>query len=361
MAGGLHIVSKRKVGRPLRWYVYAYRGGPLIHKAEGPRPRITAAIQDLAAEARKARGVIAGQVPTIATLIDAFATDTTPEWKRLAKSTKQDYRMWLERIRLEFGDAPLAVFDDRKIRGDILGWRDRWADRPRSADGAIEVMSRLLSWGEDRGRLKMNAAKGIERLYEVDRSEVIWEKADFDQFIAAAPIEVREGVELAAATGLRRGDLVKLPWAAVGDHAIVWRTSKSRGKTVVTIPLLSEAKAVLARIRERHEATMAARPVGKRISLPETVLSNTRWQPWTAMGFGSRFNDAKIASGVDKHLHDLRGTFVTRCCIAGLTDQEIADIVGWDTADIASIRRRYTDNSRVVIAIAERIARAEGL
>jgi hypothetical protein len=112
-------------------------------------------------------------------------------------------------IRLEFGDAPPAVFDDRKVRGDILAWRDRSADRPRSADGGIEVMSRLLSGGENRGRLKINAATGIERLYEVDRSEVIWEKADFDRFIAAAPIEVREGVELAAATGLRRGDLVK--------------------------------------------------------------------------------------------------------------------------------------------------------
>lgn len=47
--------------------------------------------------------------------------------------------------------------------------------------------------------------------------------------------------------------------------------------------------------------------------------------------------------------------------MAGLTDQEIADIVGWDMSDIASIRRRYADNSRVVIAIAERIAKAEGL
>ena len=46
------------------------------------------------------------------------------------------------------------------------------------------------------------------------------------------------------------------------------------------------------------------------------------------MGFGSRYNDAKIGSGIDRHLYDLRGIFVTRCIIAGLTDQEIADIVG---------------------------------
>lgn len=55
------------------------------------------------------------------------------------------------------------------------------------------------------------------------------------------------------------------------------------------------------------------------------------------------------------NLHDLRGTFTTRCMIAGLTDQEIADIVGWNTKDVASIRIRYVDQARVVVAIAERL------
>jgi integrase len=98
----------------------------------------------------------------------------------------------------------------------------------------------------------------------------------------------------------------------------------------------------------------------RRKPLPETVLSNSYWRPWTAMGFGSRFNDAKVAAGIDKHLHDLRGTFVTRCMIAGLNDREIADIVGWDTKDIASIRARYADAARVVIAIGERLAKSAG-
>jgi hypothetical protein len=71
--------------------------------------------------------------------------------------------------------------------------------------------------------------------------------------------------------------------------------------------------------------------------------------------FGSRFNDAKKASGIKVHLHDLRGTFATRCMIAKLTDQEIADILGWHTKDIAMIRVRYVDQARVVVAMAPRI------
>jgi len=356
MPAGLHIVSKRAAGKPLRWYVYAWRGGPLIHKSEGPRPRITAAISDAAAEARRTRGTVAGGAETIASLIAGFRG--SPEFARLARSTQTSHLTWLERIREEFGDAPLRAFEDRRIRSDVLDWRDRWASQPRSADAGVSTLSRLLNWGVDRGKLDKNVATGISTLYEADRSDVIWEPIDFERFAAAAAVEVNEGVALAAFTGLRRGDLVKLPWAAIGEHAIVWRTAKSRGKNLATIPLLPETRALLVRIRERHAAEMASRPAAKRVDLPATVLSNSRWQPWTPMGFGSRFNDAKTVAGLDKRLHDLRGTFVTRCCLAGLNDREIADIVGWNTKDIAAIRARYADQARVVIAIGERIAKA---
>jgi integrase len=357
MVAGLHIVSKRKSGKPIRWYVYAWRGGPVIHKSEGVRPKITPAITDAAAEARKARLEPSGD--TISALIGAMKG--SPEWTKLAASTRANYSTWCDRIREEFGEVPLGAFEDRRMRGDIMDWRDKWADKPRSADMAMQTISRLLSFGFDRGKLSRNVAEGIGQLYDADRSDVIWEDTDFAKFMTAASVEVREGVELAAATGLRRGDLVKLPWVACGDYAIVWKTAKSRGKTTITIPILPEAKLLLARIKERHSAEMAERPGNKRVPLPETVLSNSRWQPWTAMGFGSRFNDAKQDAKLDKHLHDLRGTFVTRCCIAGLNDRDIADIVGWNTKDVAAIRARYTDQARVVIAIGERLARAKGL
>ena len=50
----------------------------------------------------------------------------------------------------------------------------------------------------------------------------------------------------------------------------------------------------------------------------------------------NRFNDAKVAAGITLHLHDLRGTFATRCMIAGLTDQEIADILEIDEKTVKS-------------------------
>jgi integrase len=296
---------------------------------------------------------------TLDGLIESFKRPQTPEWNKLAASTKANWSIWFDRIRAEFGDTPLAVLNDREMRGDILEWRDRWINQPRAADMAIQAFSRVLSFGVDRGRLQQNVLIGVGQLYEADRSDIIWEPQHFAAFASQASVEVQEGVDLAACTGLRRGDLVSVPWDAVGDHAIVWKTGKSRGRRLIVIPLLPETKTLLAAIKARHAAEMATKPEAKRRPLPSTILSNSRWQPWTASGFGSRFNDAKVESKISVHLHDLRGTFATRCMIAGLTDQEIADILGWSPKDVAAIRVKYVDQARVVVAIGERIAKAQ--
>lgn len=353
MGTGLHIVGKNRKGKAKLWYVYAWRGGPQIHAAEGARPKITPTLTDLAAEQRRKLKVVAGDI-SLKAQITLFKA--SPEFEKTAASTQANYRTWLDRIDVEFGETTLRMWQSREMRGDVLDWRDRWSRQPRSADEAVRVISRLMNWIVDRGRLPTNVLSGMGNLYESDRSDLIWEAQHFDTFRPHASVEVLEGIDLAACTGLRRGDLVRLPWTAIGQHAIIWKTGKSKGRTQITIPLLPETRELLERIKSRHaEAMERQRPI-RRKPLPGTVLSNSRWQSWEPGGFGSRFNDAKRASGLDRNLHDLRGTFVTRCCIAGLTDDEIAKIVGWDTQDVAAIREKYVSNARVVIAIGERLA-----
>lgn len=356
MGTGLHIVRKRLSGGMVRWHVYAWRGGPKIYSCDGRKPVISPALTDLAADARRKLRLPAEDISLKAQIV---AFKASPEFTKTAASTQANYRTWLDRIEVEFGDTTLRMWHSREMRGDVLDWRDKWASQPRSADEAIKVIGRLLNWIVDRGRLPVNVLAGIDHLYDADRSDLIWEEHHFAAFRKEASIEVLEGVELAACTGLRRGDLVRLPWAAIGPHAIVWRTGKSRGRTQVVVPLLPETKALLARIKARHADEMANQRPARRKALPETVLSNSRWQSWQPGGFGSRFNDAKQACRLDRNLHDLRGTFATRCMLAGLTDQEIANILGWDTKDVAAIRAKYVSQARVVIAIGERISGSE--
>ena len=104
------------------------------------------------------------------------------------------------------------------------------------------------------------------------------------------------------------------------------------------IPLYDTLRAVLASIPKR--AT--------------TILTNSRFRPWTRDGFGSSFNKAKIAAGLadrDLHFHDLRGNAATRFYIAGLSERAIAEIMGWEEEHVARIIRRYVGRSAATKAI----------
>ena len=41
---------------------------------------------------------------------------------------------------------------------------------------------------------------------------------------------------------------------------------------------------------------------------------------------------------------------------ARLTDREIADILGWGEDQVAEIRKRYVDDSAIVVALTRRLA-----
>jgi len=173
---------------------------------------------------------------------------------------------------------------------------------------------------------------------------------------------IADGLHLAALTGLRRADLVTLTWAQVEEFSIVKKALKSsrRRRRVASIPRIPELDALLdvLRTRQRKEGV-------------QTILVSSFGRPWTAEGFGGSFNRIRDASGIvhvdeetgiqkKKHLHDVRGTFATKLIAgpAGLSDQQVADMMAWSPQQVADIRRVYVDQVRVVVAIGERIRRA---
>lgn len=42
--------------------------------------------------------------------------------------------------------------------------------------------------------------------------------------------------------------------------------------------------------------------------------------------------------------------------LAGLNDAEVAEVMGWSVEQVSGIRRTYVDQSRVVVAMGERIS-----
>lgn len=323
---GLHIVRKRvKSGE--RHYVYAFRGGPCIHIQDGPRPAITPEILARAFEERKHQG----DPEALDRVIDAYRE--SPAFAKLRPSTQADYRTWLNRISDKFGQVPMRFFNGEKIKPEIYAWRDDLAETPRAADRAVGMLATLLSWAMERGIVKQNAAAGIKHLHKVNRADLVWELRHW-KAVEKVPRQVHRVLVLASLTGLRQSDLLALQWEQIGPDYIATTTQKTGGEAV--IPMHAELQRFLW-------------GPGK-----GAVLRNSLAEPWTVSGFKSSWQKAKPA-GFDRTFHDLRGTFATRLVMAGFTDAETADVMGWTAERVASIRLRYVDRNRVTKALAERL------
>jgi integrase len=336
-----------KVTAKGRTYYYAWRGGPRLRGEPGSTEFM--ASYNEAIENRRTPDK--SRFKSVVVLYKA-----SDDYRTLADTTKRNWGRMLDEVSGYFGDLRIAQFDrPEKIRPVIRRWRNKWADKPRTADYAMQVLSRVLSHAVELGKIAGNPCEGIKQLYAGDRREIIWTAADIAQIKAESadekkprpcPIEIAHAVDLAVTTGLRLSDLLRLSWSHVRDDAITITTGKSKHRREAIIPLYDELRAVLASIPKR--AT--------------TILTNSRRRPWTANGFGTAFNRAKIASGMaerDLHFHDLRGTAATKFYVARLSERVIAEIMGWEEEYVAKIIRRYVGRSAATKAIIAQLNHAK--
>ncbi|WHA40949.1 tyrosine-type recombinase/integrase [Agrobacterium larrymoorei] len=316
---GIHTVKAKG-----NIYYYAWRGGPRLSGEPG-----TAAFMASYNEAITNRAEPeSGRFRSVITHYKAS------EFKKLADSTKRVWTPWIDRISAHFGDLSIAQFNRAdKIRPRIRQWRGQYSDTPRAADTGMQVLSRILSHGVDpMGKLTSNPAEGIKHLYSSDRSEIIWTDADINQVKAGCSEEVKWVIDLAAHTGLRVGDLLRLSWSHVGPDAIVISTGKSKHKREAIIPRYDALNDILAAIPKRS-------PV---------VLTSTKKKPWKQDGFNTMFWRAKEKASMldrDLHFHDLRGTAATKFYIAGLSIRVISEIMAWEEGTVEKIIRRYVSRS----------------
>lgn len=329
---GLNRVSKRLANGRRVIYWYAWKGGPRLEGTPGSTEFINSF--NAAHAARKAP-----KNTNLAALVQRYRA--SPEFAKLADTTRKIWHAWLKRIEeADIASLSLDALNDQDVRGDLLEWRDTFSKTPRTADYAVQVLTRVLAFGVDRGALRHNHLKGASTLHRANRADQIWTDEDIDSFCTQAAPHVVNALKLACYTGLRRADLIALTWEDVGTLAIVKPTSKSGGSIIATVPLTKEANSVLDAIGRKTKGH---------------VLLNSRGEPWTGDGLENRIWKAKTAAGVKKRLHDARGTFATKLRLAGLNKDEIATVMGWEGDRIERILNRYVDQNAFVLSLAERL------
>jgi integrase len=317
-----------KVTAKGRMYYYAWRGqgAPRLKSPPGS-PEF---VRELAAALEARKG---GDASTFGGLCVRYKA--SDDWKGLADKTRKNWAPWIDRIQVEFGALRLAQFDRPQITPVIRAWRDKYKATPRTADVALTVFSRLLSFGRSEGRLSINAVTPIPRLYKGDRSEIIWTDDDIAELAKHASPEIMFAVRLAVLTGLRQADVLHLSWSHVSANAVEVRTRKKsknqvQGKTAL-IPLYGALRDLLAEIPKRS-------PV---------ILTSSDKVPWKT-GFGASWNRAVTKAGIDKHFHDLRGTAATKLFKAGFSIREIAGIMAWEEKDVEKIINTYVKRDEVL-------------
>jgi integrase len=312
----VHLKGVKKVTAKLatgetKVYHYAWIGGPRLDGEPGSAEFVRSY-----AAAYRQRKVTPPS--TLFTLISEFKASA--EFMGKSASTQRNYRLYLRLIEEEFGDLPLKALEDPEIRGEFKRWRDKLADKPRTADYAWTTLARVLSIAKDRGRITVNPCAAGGRLYEADRTDNIWGEAEIASALSVAAPELELALMLALWTGQRQGDLLRLPWSGYSGTHIKLRQSKTR-RTVV-IPVSTCLKEYLERAPRRSTL----------------ILTNTKGVPWTSDGFRTSWRKLCAKAKIDGlTFHDLRGSAVVRLALAGATVPEIATFTGHSLKDVEAI------------------------
>lgn len=383
-------------GRVARlWYAWRGRGAPLIARFDGAtRAEVIAQERSVAGAKRLAEGYARAAHPTLDTgtlagILDAW--EASHHFLARSASTKKNERGPLKAIRKsKLGSLPTRALAATGAKAHIRAWLAEVAkEHPRAADTRKDILSKALNWAIAESLCTVNPVAGIRDFAFADRSDIIWLPDDIEDFEKAARAArsklfkkgasepaglpaVAAALRLACWTGLRREDLINLTWTDVGPKAITVRPRKSERRRK-TAGKKAPAVVVIPRTAELNELLSALKPKEEGDQRP-WVLTNSYGKKWTGEGLTSSFGKIRDAARdgkgivheqapgsneppIRKNLHDARGTFVTNMRMAGCTTEEVAQMVGWETADVERVAKRYADADRIAGAFLERLER----
>lgn len=319
---GINKITRRLASGELATYYYHRLTGARLSGQPGT-PEFLASI---AAAEEKNRNRTSG---TLAGLIREF--ESTNKWRKLADSTRKEYRRILTFWESEYGTCPHVALEDKAFRRDILKWHDAYSkDNAREADNRVTILARVLSWAAKDGPLDRNVLDTFDRAYHGDRSDKIWLPEHVNAFLDVAEPEMKLALVLALHTGQRQGDLLRLPWGNYDGERITLRQGKSRRAgsqgRLVTIKCTKALKLTLDGLQKRSTL----------------ILTTKTGRAFKKRYFAEQWTKACTAANItDLHFHDIRGTTVTMLFQAGCNLGEIVSITGHSLRRAQEILDRY--------------------
>lgn len=329
---GINKVRKRLADGSVKQFYY--------HRSSGKRLPDDPSSLEFRAAYDDAERITPRDVGTIAGLIREYLA--SPKFVKKRDSTQREYKRMIKSLEEKFGTMPVAALGSPKVIGKFIDYQEEIGlERPREADNRLTILSAVFSYSKGKGRIARNPLERFERLYDGDRSEIIWTEVDITKFMKDAPVELQRAMILAIHTGQRYGDLVRLRWSDYQDGWISLKQSKT--SMPVSIKATTALQAML-------ETTPKEGPF---------ILTRDNGKPWhTAKNdkeLGKQWREHTVACGLYTEdpktrlrFNDLRGTAVTLLSVAGATVPQIASITGHTLESVTRILERYLARTRAL-------------
>jgi integrase len=261
-------------------------------------------------------------VGTLAALMESYRR--SPGFTQLAARSRDDYQKVMDYL-APLGKAAVITID----RAWIVRVRDKaFQHRGRRFGNYVSsVLSILMGHAVDTGGAKENPALRLKRIRKAageDEGARPWTTGEVETVLACLPPHLAAPFAIMAFTGLRIGDVIKMPRSAYDGQTIRYRTSKRR--TLASIPALPALRSAIE-----------AAPAGD----ATTLCVSSRGRPWTYNGLMSSWRKVRLELEADRRIglglspHGLRHTVAVILREAGFDAQRIADMLAQDDPKVA--------------------------
>jgi integrase len=321
-----------KIARSKGHVYYYHRKTMLRLPGEPGSPEFTTRIREL--EARQQAGVVEG---TLGALVKGYRSSS--EFAGLAATTRKKYDDVFDDL-FKLNDVPLqAITTDF-----VFELRDKFARERKFAyaNRTVAVLKLLFNWGIRRRRIKHNPVVGVERVArprDMPTKNRPWRPEELAVVILEAPPWLRVPIAVAAFTGLRESDVIKITWSCYDGTAFETRSQKTNAPIWVPVhPVLRGVLEAAPRAGERIVVGVRGRPIG-RSTLTTVFFDHVK----------RLREEGKVGPGLS--FHGLRHTLGTALAEAGCDPPTIAAVLGQATTSMAEHYSK-TANRRALIEAA---------
>jgi integrase len=267
------------------------------------------------------KGELAAGPGTLGGVIERYRA--SPDFTDLAANTRRN-RQWVFDYLKPLAGMRLTDIDS----AFLYEVRDRAkAKHKRSfANLLINLVRLLFNWAIKRGLTEKNPALAVDKIRRPKDAKIVnrpWRAEELEIVLARASGQIRLAVAIAAYTGLRESNVVKVTWASYDGVAFETRQIKTGDPIWIKVHF---------RLREILEQTPRVSPV---------VLIGARGKPFTESGLRTSFfrlirtlvAQGKVQPGLS--FHGLRHTLGTTLAEAGCDAATIAAVLGQATTKMA--------------------------